>query len=724
MSNYRPTITPPAKKISIEKAGNGKSITIVNKDGISIDQPAAKPALNITKSDKPSEPVKITGPRTTTATTGNKTFTIVKPSQSTKPITITKNAKTLETSKLWLEEYLKNAVDIKKYPIYEQIVQMNNHFYRYRLQSTSKSAKTPPIKRDEIKLIVNKLTMDNYYSQLDQVITSANMSNLQFLTSLAQAVHEASINGYPLTNLFSLFIQTIVEALSGSEFQQKFTDEILRLIKEEFTKEVVDNNEVQYSWYQNNAMFFGCLVMRKVYPIDLLYDIAVDLVKKRQPYHIAALIKLIIPLAGELEKEKPEASKTIFGEIDKVKTDRSFHSRIRFACMDILDIRAAKWNGIEKQYPQINSMQKLIKRQNAANEKYKRPETKVQIKAGENKFANLMDEDEDEEVAFDPDDMIETYVTDEVVIQSWSYEQDTEYLFEKIVALNKKRALKFIECFQDLYANESFDCQIAFDACKSLFPSVISEDYSDLPDATNILGHIYARIAVLDASFIDKFSECFTGYNLNIIYGFLEEMVRMKRVDQLTESRYWSDYQWREKTTSQLEIVNLMIENDKLLEAFPLYDYLARVYEILIPPEEDEEEGQDEEDKFDVLGAIDELLEEIPQDIHESFEFLLGALEICLESRRINKKNAKKTIAKIVPAEGSQSYNSFKEMSLPLIKTFERICFLQNKNDDDVATWFSKLNKIGFPVADFIKTTICDDPKLAHYHSQIEKLFK
>lgn len=697
---------------TVEKTTPKGGLLFTKKDGGSLNiTPTAAPA-------KPAGPVIEKPHKAPTVTAATPKYTIQKPTKGDK-LLFEKN--TIEKAREWLKAFLEMKIEITQTPLFEHVVKMNDQLLRYRFKrQDNKSGKTAPIKRDEIKLLVNKLTMENYYSQINKVIVPENLSNVNYITNLVDTVHEAAINGYPLTNLFSLFIGTVYSTLDEENTKNErdaLTTELIKLIHEEFNKEIDDNNAVQFDKYVNNAIFFGCLVMREIFSIEELYKIALDRLKRRQPYDISALIKLLLPVAGRLEQQIPDATKTIYSELEKIKTDKKYHSRIRFIIMDLLDIRNAKWEGVEKQFPQINAIQKQLKRQEKKKEIAHKAEASHKIEAGVNKFAGLASDDDDEEVLpeFNPDEMIGEYCTDEVIVNNWEYTTDTEPLIEAIVELNKQRALKFIEIFSDLHSDERFSPEIAADACKSIFDK--RDDYSDLQTAMNILGHIFARVAVLQDGLIDEFDKYFNSYNFEVIYGFFEEMARMKKTDQLTESPYWSDLKWRPRTVSQNVITEALMQNDKLLEAFPLYDYLFRVHDILIAPED-----MEEDDNFDVLGAIDELLEELPSDIATSFEFILGVMEIAFDAQSSNEQQAQESIAKLIPKKDSPDFQVIKEEGVQLLEAFEKISFEASKPVDDIVQWLKKLGELGFPITEFAQKAL--DEKVANsqfgnYHKRI-----
>jgi len=88
---------------------------------------------------------------------------------------------------------------------------------------------------------------------------------------------------------------------------------------------------------------------RRLYNKDMI-----KYIEKDTPSSLEAFIALIIPSGPKLEKEIPESKKTLFAKLHEITYNKKYPSRLRFHALDINDIYEAKWEGIEKQFPQTS----------------------------------------------------------------------------------------------------------------------------------------------------------------------------------------------------------------------------------------------------------------------------------------------------------------------------------------------------------------------------------
>ena len=612
-----------------------------------------------------------------------------------------------------------------KSPAYENLVNMHAQFVRFnikkprnKLQVTKKQTKTETEEQKSfIVMNLNKLTMNVFMKTLDAISTHQNFLTELFIEQLADALFTNSLTGKIFENLYSLFAKSIKETLNESDtkyLSDLFINSLVQKIESKFNEPVVENKVEEFS---NTASFFGCLVMRDVCKYDKLFQFAVNFIKQGTPQSIEACLSLILPPAGQLEINIKTANIEIYGKLKEFSNDKEIPSRIRFQIKDVLDLRSSHWADIDNYIPQINTIENIEKRQENKKNAIMQAKQQLQakkaaapiIRAAQNQFAALANsEDEEEELAeFDADKMIELYYYEEALCREWDPSQ-AHQLFIALVQKPEKRAAKVVPVIS--YVNEpqinQFDAEIAFNACKDVAQTIKGDEYQDLKEApSRILGYIFARVAANETSYIDKFNDVFTYYDINAIAGFLSEMLRMKKIDLITQSLFWTEYQWRPENVSQIDIVNALSVKDDIIKEFPLYDAILQIkYDM-----DDMTDTDDscEEAKITVDDIIDDIQNTQP-DILKQKEFGIGVIEYLI----YKNEPALNRIATL-----------FLSQQKEIMESLEHIYYSQNIPADSVAPYFVTLRQNKFNTNEFFSAAITsEDENFVAFHNDIGKL--
>lgn len=624
-----------------------------------------------------------------------------------------------EFKEAWLKENKEKAESPKYILSDENLVRMKDQFRRYKflIKRSGKDQRskklTEKITRSEhekqmadIRVNLNKLNINKYNRIVDEMIESDSFGTPSYLSDLADVLHEQALLQNLFCNLYSLFVNTIKETLSeeAKDSMKIFLDRINENSTKEFQKEIPEDNEILRENAINHALFYGCMVMRDIFPVSKLYNFALEYLKRDTPATLEACIALIIPVGAKLEEEIPEAKTTIFDRLHEVSSNKKYPSRLRFHALDIIDVRNAKWEGIEKHFPQIYSIENVQKRQaNSLSVAQKKRDEKPKIEAGSNKFAGLLDSDDEydyQEEIFDPEAFIQQYIVDEEVSSSWAAGNELEF-FDALIRLNNlKRSQKVIEVISELSANKELDVENAFNSCKDLYQRVQSDEYSDLKDAKAILGRIFARLANVETSFVDRFNEVFPQYSIDVIFNFLEELIRVKNFDLVTESPFWMECKWRPIKVSQLEILDTFACNDTISAAFPLYNALYPIYDLIL--------GESEEEAIPTSDEILKEIKDVQEDISNDREFSVAIVEMLIE----RNEQEYMVIAK-----------EFIKSQKVVMSWLEAIYHRKNVPADTLLSYFGQLSDIGYDLAEFLKEDcLTEDQAIIAYHEALRQL--
>lgn len=279
----------------------------------------------------------------------------------------------------------------------------------------------------------------------------------------------------------------------------------------------------------------------------------------------------------------------------------------------------------------------------------KKKDQQVEIKVVKNRFEALLDNEEEdtefdglleneeeEDTEFDGNDMIRRYVIDNEISSTWKRSHIAELLFAIALRPNKEisKAMKLLQILNDnnnLATNETEEKNVFKAICETVEKCSSDEitDSENYKHAIDNCGTIFAILVYFGISSVDQFGTVFPieNFRITVVLSFLCELIKMKKIQLVKESQYWTNYQWRPEGYSNLKITNSIAELSEqnstvIFELFPLFDCLWTLQDdvdYLATPHHD-----DDDENFDLAAEIDSF----SPDVIEDPAFATGALEI------------------------------------------------------------------------------------------------
>jgi hypothetical protein len=243
------------------------------------------------------------------------------------------------------------------------------------------------------------------------------------------------------------------------------------------------------------------------------------------------------------------------------------------------------------------------------------------IRAGQNRFAGLVDDDDAE------DDFDEAAVAEGVlrafceraeVLPDWE-PCCTGALLELLAVSQPHVVARGLRLLCLLAENGKIEPALAREA----LPHVVDVIRGIGGDLANC-GLVFATLVRIRALLPDEFGTVFPEYHPEIVVAFLAEIARAKLVPKLQESDYWMAYRWRPPDADHLLLARAIAEmgsGDERADVsrlFPLYAKIAELEAIVADPEEED--------------AIPAWIDEFPEDVRAAPEFVAAALQIAVEA--------------------------------------------------------------------------------------------
>jgi hypothetical protein len=538
----------------------------------------------------------------------------------------------------------------------EQCLALHSNILRFHIASPKKRV-TQTISLTEVekqrRLIrqeLNKLSPQNFVQVIDTLTTHENFaaSDGQFLTMLAAELYESAKSQPLFSDMYSLFVEQITQVLNNDEFRlisDKFVNCLGELVFSLF--DPAHDFSGLIDTHLTHASFLGCLAARSRlarFNVEFVFEGAVRLLQTPiDQVKLEVCGKLVVPCGHLIDARFHEqAERLIFTPFAAFSKDKSLPGNIRYFLMDILQARQRNWD-IASLLNQINIPDR---RPAAAPRSVQRPvrQEPVRIAAGANPFANLRSSDEsedeyggdeEEDAQFDARGMIREYIFDKTISPAW----DTRRTADLLLAIAEYPEIdvpRAAGIFRALYERDQFMMQDVQGYVRNLVVECRGDQIRDaFPMALANCGTILGHLVGINALTVDDFEAIFAGiYDFAAVANFLDQMVELKKLSNVSESDFWMSYRWRpDDGVLHLEIMERLVKKwpeGELLQLFPIYDNLMLVMECV----------RDEADRklpFEEFArTIDE---EIPEDVKATSGFVLGVVELLIKSDFEPKKD-------------------------------------------------------------------------------------
>lgn len=538
----------------------------------------------------------------------------------------------------------------------EQFIKMASLLNRFKLtqRPKPKPKQGPEQNRPENKITqeLNKLTLDNFMIIIDNLtINNNNFLDIKYLQTLAKCLVEQASNQPLYSSLYSLSAHSISSVLDNQEYtksRQAFCQTLIQEAQKR-VEESINSNSADIS--VGSASFYGFLANRDFVTIENCFSIVQRLVDNMTPSNIEICRQILIPAGEKIEKKFPEEFKKIVAKLEAATKDKKIPGSIRYPLIDLLEARKDNWETKGLMYVITSTKSSNKNRANNLTQvREKEEEPKIKIEAGDNRFSGLLGSDDDDDYGddyvdeenvddgeFDSDDMVRRYVIDNEISPNWKRQYVGDLLFAIALRPNKEisKSMKLLQILNDdnNFAINEEEQQNAFKAICETVKKCSEDKVSDSENYTHAIdncGTIFARLVYFGISSVDQFGEVFPikNFRISVVLSFLSEMIKVKQIQLIEESKYWTNYEWRPEGYSNLDITNSIANlpqatNETIFNIFPLYDCLYALQDdvdyLAHPPPPEEAD-----DKFDLEAEIDNF----PPDVISDPAFATGAMEI------------------------------------------------------------------------------------------------
>lgn len=509
---------------------------------------------------------------------------------------------------------------------------------------------------------LNKLTLDNFMSIIDTLtMKEENFLDQNYLKMLAKSlVKQASLQ--PLfSSLYSLSATSISSVLDNTEYsnsRQAFCQTLI----EESQKAVEDSINLSSKFAPDSAIgsasFFGFLANREFVSIDICFKLVQKTTENVSSPNVEICRQLLIPAGEKIEAKFPDEFKKVVKILEDATKDKNIPGSVRYPLIDLLEARKNDWNTKPLMHV-IASTKKSSKARadDLTQMSTKRPEKEpsVTIQVAKNKFAALLgdddddieydeepgvEENEDDGSDFDGEDMIRRYVIDNEISPNWSRSHVADLLYAIALRPNKEisKAMKLLQILNDEnnFATNEEEETNAFEAICKTVEKCSSNDDDYYKHAMDNCGTIFARLVYFGISSVDQFGEVFPieNFRITVILSFLTEIIKVKKIQLIKESEYWTQYKWRPENISNLEIaksIGLLPEAVymEIFDIFPLYDCLWTLQDDVEYISHKDENDKDENDENVDLESE---FETFPPDVIADPAFASGAIEVLFKA--------------------------------------------------------------------------------------------
>jgi hypothetical protein len=472
---------------------------------------------------------------------------------------------------------------------------------------------------------LNKLSMNNFNQVLDNVTKNPAFESTSFLELLSDGLFDAAIVQPLFSDLYSFFAHAVTQVLNNDEFRliaRHFVDRLRNRVVQLFTE---TDFSIKPDVYLGHASFLGCLAARPpLVDLDVVFRGAVQLLQDPISAIKAEICgKLVIPCGRLIDAKYGELADTsIFQKLKTLSSDRSLPGSVRYFLIDILQARAKGWDthALLNQIHNLTTAKPVAPVRRPVKAPAKEPTPR--ISAGQNMFAGLESDSEDEyaaeeeealEESFDALTMIKEFLVDKTIAKSWR----REYLDQLMITVAQFSDLaRAVRIFRTLHEADVLDASRIVEQLRVVVAECMRPEIRrDCPTAVAGCGAILARFVELNAASPNDFDAIFPVFDLGAVGNFLDQIVETKKIANLRESGYWMDCKWRpEEGVRHIEIAKRI--NEHIIELFPVYDSLIGL-ELM----------------FADNATIDEIMEEIqqiPEDVVGSTSFALGIVELLL----------------------------------------------------------------------------------------------
>lgn len=499
----------------------------------------------------------------------------------------------------------------------EDFIQMSAFLNRYNFSrptqnQANSAANQPDPDKQKITAELNKLTIDNFMDIIDNLtIKYKNFLGETYLKTLASSLVNQASDQPLYSSLYSLSAHSINQVLDNPQYarqRETFHSTLVNEAKAKVEEQIASSSKAELG----ASSFYGFLANREFVTIDSALDLVQKALDNPTASNIEITIQILIPAGEKIENKFPQQFQKIVAQLEAITKDKNYPGAVRYPLIDLLEARKNKWNTLHLMHKIVSTKESRNQNSNLTQVRAQSSDKPtIQIAAGANKFANLMDSDDDDD--YIPEDEEELgYEKVNTMLRAFILENEkpewkTSYplsdLFLAISQRPKKEMSKAIQLLriineEDNLANTPEEKQEAYNGFVETVQN-LEQDPSDPESAIENCGTIFGILAYFGIANVDQFGEVFPTetFRLDVVLAFLAQIIKVKKVHLIQESDFWMQYKWRPLQCSHLTIATRISEleesvADKIFELFPLYDSIsllsADVDDLLHPNEEEQ----------------------------------------------------------------------------------------------------------------------------------------